>query len=125
MLFFVTAGAFVAGAIGFSMIRKARKNAAAQNWPVAEATIQTAAIEPVSMGRGYSDLPCFAFSYLVDGEYYSGRFALKAKGDRSDELLRELIESKLTIRYDPNRPSSFFIPDETVGGCEVYLLPGN
>lgn len=77
------------------------------------------------MGRGYSDLPCFAFSYLVAGEYYSGRFALWAKGGRSDELLRELIESKFTIRYDPDHPSSFFIPDETLGGCEVYLLPDN
>jgi hypothetical protein len=123
ILSFVIAGVAVAGAIAIYMIRKTRKETAARSWPAAEATIQTAGIEPVSMGRGYSDLPCFAFSYVVKQEYYSGRFALSAKGNRADELLRNLAGRKLTIHFDPRRPSSFFIPDRSIEDCEVYQLP--
>ena len=54
----------------------------AKSWPSTEATIQSGGIEEINSGRSTFERPVFAFSYVVDGEYYSGRFALLAKGDR-------------------------------------------
>src|SRR5580692_6116546 len=49
----------------------------AKSWPTAQATIQPGGMEPVNSGeRRAVILPCFAFSYVVNGEYYSGRFSL-------------------------------------------------
>lgn len=101
---------------------KASRDEAARNWPSAEATIQSAEMEEI--GTRYKvELPCFAFSYSVDGEYYSGRFSLSAKEERAAGLMKEMINRKLTIQYDPQKPSSFSIPAETIEDCEVGLVP--
>ena len=104
-------------------MRRAFRENRALSWPSTEATIQSAGVKTIGTGRYSVDLPCFAFSYAVDGEYYSGRFALDAKGDRADTLVKELINKKLTMQYDPTRPSSYSIPDEWIEGCEVRLVP--
>lgn len=119
---FAVIGIGVAAALGFLILRRARREDAAQNWPSAEATIQSAAIEEV--GSRYKDLlPCFAFSYVVDGEYFSGRFCLYVKGDRADALIKDMIDAKLTVQYDPQKPERFSIPDESIEDCEVRLIP--
>ena len=45
----------------------------AKKWPSTDGRVQSAELEPVAHAR-YGDivLPCFAFSYGVAGEYYSG-----------------------------------------------------
>jgi hypothetical protein len=97
---------------------KAKQVDNAREWPAVEATIQSAEIERIGGGRNAPHLPCFAFSYVVDGEYYSGRFALSVKGDQADSLTKEMIDRKFSVNYDPARPSFFFIPDD-IEGCEV------
>jgi hypothetical protein len=116
-------GLCAVAAIAAWPVWNARRAAQARNWPSTEATIQLAKIEAVRNGRFSEDLPCFAFSYVVDGEYYSGRFALSAKGDRADALIKEMVGKKLTVRYNPKRPASYFIPDDAIEGCEVHLVP--
>ena len=60
----------------------------AKGWPTAEATIQYGRIEVVSAkGLNTVRLPAFAFSYQVQGEYYSGRFALMPFTVQYDEYL--------------------------------------
>jgi Protein of unknown function (DUF3592)/Mu transposase, C-terminal len=88
----------------------------AKLWPMTEATVQGS--EMRANGR-YDQLPSFIFSYAVGGEYYSGWFALSAHGDRADTLLKEMIDKKVVVRYDPNQPSKFYVSDETIDGCEV------
>jgi hypothetical protein len=93
----------------------------AKGWPKTEATIQSGGIDIVAQRRYISVvLPCFAFSYVVDGEYFSGRFALSATGDQADDLIKEMIDRRFIVNYDPEKPSTFYIPDEFIEGCEVY-----
>ncbi|MGA9062904.1 MAG: hypothetical protein WB341_14720 [Terracidiphilus sp.] len=119
-LILILLGVSVVIALVFWSRRKENRVEEALNWPTTEATVQTAAVERVGGGRYAPDLPVFAFSYVVEEEYYSGRFALDAKGDRADDLVKEMIDRKLAVCYDPKRPSTWFIPDESIEGCEVY-----
>jgi hypothetical protein len=96
-----------------------RRNQQKKTWPTVEATVQSAETELVNMGgRSKVSLPCCAFSYVIDGEYYSGRF-----GVTEDGPFKELIDQKLTIHYDPKRPSSFYIPANVINGCQVLTIP--
>lgn len=99
--------------------RISRRIKQARNWPAADATIHSAEVDRVGFGRKAADLPCFDFSYVVKGEDYSGRFALKATGDRAGELMQQMVQKKMAIRYDPKMPRGWYIPVDTIGGCEV------
>ena len=90
-------------------------------WPTTEGTVRGSGMAAVSR---YDQLPWFDFSYVVDGEYYSGTFMLDAEGDRANSLLREIDDKNFKIRYDPTRPSKFYIADETIDGCEVKFRSG-
>jgi len=99
--------------------RISRRVRGARNWPAADATVRSAEIERVGSGRNAADLPCFEFSYAVKGQDYSGRFALRATGERADSLMRQMLDKKMAIRYDPKMPRGWYIPVDTIGGCEV------
>lgn len=105
------------------MIKRRTKDAA--DWPETRATIQSANMELVErVGYLREKLPFFAFSYVVDSEYYSGRFGLRVAEDRASALMREWIDTKITVQYDPKRPSIFSVPDElSVDGCQVSTVP--
>jgi len=75
------------------------------------------------VGR-YAELPSFDFSYVVDGEYYSGTFMLSATGERADTLMKELDGKEFEVSYDPTRPSRFYITEELIQGCEVKFRSG-
>jgi hypothetical protein len=92
-------------------------------WPRTEATVQSAGMEDVGSGRSKVVLPCFAFSYVVDEEYYSGRFSLSGCGDRSVTLIREMVGRKFTVLFDPTKPSRFQIDEEMIEGCDVGRVP--
>ncbi len=92
----------------------------AKRWPSTEATIQSGAEETVSTpGRGLLRVPVLAFSYKVSEEYYSGQFVLVPNSEPSESLIKRVIDRKLKIRYNPRQPSSYFIPDVMIEGCEV------
>jgi hypothetical protein len=97
----------------------------AVDWPETEATIQSANMDIVErVGHLRENLPFFALSYVVDGEYYSGRFGLRVSEDRASTLMREWVGTKVTVRYDPKRPSVFSLPDElSVDGYRVSTVP--
>lgn len=69
---------------------------------------------------GSRTLPCFAFSYVVNGDYYSGRFSLEVDGQRAEELTRELADRKLNVLYDPSNPDSWFIPVKQFAGFPLH-----
>ena len=97
----------------------------AVDWPETEALIQSAEMELVErVGHLRERLPFFAFSYAVDNEYYSGRFGLRVAEDRANTVMREWINTKITVRYDPKHPSVFSLPDElSVDGFRVNTVP--
>jgi hypothetical protein len=97
----------------------------AADWPETEAVIQSAAMELVErVGHLRERLPFFSFSYVVESEYYSGRFGLRVPEDRASTLMREWINTKFAVQYDPKRPSVFSVPEEmSVEGFKVSTVP--
>jgi hypothetical protein len=93
----------------------------AANWPTTEATINSAEFQEFqgSSRREIHLYPCFEFYYVVNGDYYSGRFGLAVEGEPADRLSREMIDKKLTVSYKSTQPSKFYIPDEMMNGYEV------
>jgi hypothetical protein len=102
-----------------------RRTRDAADWPQAEAIIQSAEMQWVErVGHLRERLPFFAFSYVVDNEYYSGRFGLRVAEDRATSLIRERVDTKIIVRYDPKRPSIFSLPVElSVDGFPVNTVP--
>lgn len=75
------------------------------------------------VGHLSEELPFFAFSYMIENEHYSGRFGLRVPEDRATTLMREWVSTKITVRYDPKRPSVFSLPDEvSVDGFRVSTV---
>lgn len=116
-------GAILAtAAIGLAMWLRRRMLAhLAGKWPMTEATIESGRREVVARNRfGIIELPVFAFSYKVRGQYYPGRFALSPYiTDPGDGVISRMIGRRLQIHYDPTDPSAWFIPDELIEGCRV------
>jgi hypothetical protein len=120
----VVAGAVVAAIAAWviSLHRQRQTFDQAREWPATEATIESGAPEATTENHKIV-LPTFAFSYQVSGEYYSGRFSLLP--DRysgrllTDSFIGQMIGRKLLVRYDPQRPQQWFIPDEFIEGCKV------
>ena len=92
-----------------------------KTWPMIEATIQVSSA--ISIGRNPADLPCFHYSYVIAGEYYSGCFGLHVYGDRAATLRKEMINRRFMVCYDPNQPSRNFFPEDTVEGYKVIRVP--
>jgi hypothetical protein len=93
----------------------------ARSWPKVLATIHSAAIETMDLdNKNEIDLPCFAFSYAVAGENYSGRFSLFTDGrEEGESIAKKMIRHTIEIQYDPRRPSTWYIPDKEIEGYEV------
>src|ERR1051325_6122192 len=85
----------------------------AEQWPKTEATVQTVlgAIEVVAQTRFNTlRLPIFAFSYQVQGKYYSGQFALLPHTVEYDEsLIDRMIGRKLVVCCNPAHPDKWLI----------------
>jgi hypothetical protein len=107
----------------FSWYRGRKLLEEAREWPTTKAIVQSGALEG-TRESGRVVLPTFAFSYQVSGHYYGGRFCLIRKRRYPgktpvESLIRQMIGRKILLRYDPNRPEAWFIPDETIDGCKV------
>jgi uncharacterized protein DUF3592 len=99
----------------------------AREWVPTEATINSGTLESMQE-TSKAVLPTFAFSYQVSGEYYSGKFALiprraffpsEARRAFVESLIKGMIGRKLPLRYNPERPDVWFIPDESIDGCRL------
>jgi uncharacterized protein DUF3592 len=90
-------------------------------WPIVEATIETGDFEVVARTRGAAvRLPVLAFSYEISGERYSGRFALLPYiTDPGASIVARMTGRKLPVRYDPEHPEKWYIPDKLMEGCKV------
>jgi len=111
-------GVVVAIVVGTGMreSRIDKQVAGTADWLETEATIQDAVVERLDK---YTWYPSFAFSYAVNGEYFSGRFFLKADGKQSDELIKTLLHRKLPVQYDHNNPSAWYLAEATLAGYEI------
>jgi len=92
----------------------------ARLWPQTEATVESGEAEFVGESEYAVRLPVFAFSYKVEGAYYSGRFALLPyTADPGESIYARMAGRKLQVHYDPHRPEAWFLSDALIEGCKV------
>jgi len=117
-------GLAVAIVVGTGMreSRVDRNIAETADWVETEATIQSAVVERIDK---YTSYPSFAFSYSVKGEYFSGRFFLRADLDQSDDLVKTLPGQKFPVQYDPANPSAWFMAEANIAGFEIIQKMGS
>jgi len=99
----------------------------AGQWPPVEARIESGALEGTHES-GKVLLPTFAFSYHVSGEYYSGHFSLRGPFPGKtpiESMIDGMIGRTLLLRYRPDRPEDWFIPDEFIDGYKVEQRIGS
>jgi len=101
--------------------RNEREVKKSENWLTTQATIQGCDMQTVYHDRYTSiTLPCFNFSYVVNGEYCSGEFSLDVRDSgAATSLVRELVDKSFEVRYDPAKPDCWYIADE-IAGYEVH-----
>jgi hypothetical protein len=91
----------------------------AEAWPTTEATVQSGEEVVASTRGGEVTVFCFAFSYVVNAEYYSGRFELLPTFGSADAVLSRMKDRKFQVHYDPAKPETYRIPDEQMEGCDI------
>lgn len=123
ILAIIVVGAALLYRFGKPYIAKRQTRNAAE-WPVTEATIQSGKMELVeSIGHLRQRVPFFDFSYLVEGEYSSGRFGLRVEENRGTTLIRKWVGARIEIRYDPKHPDVFSVPDElSIDGFRISTV---
>ncbi len=94
----------------------------AENWPTAQAKIQHAEFQEFGGSRNSPShsYPCFEFCYVVNGEYYFGRFGLGVEGELADNVVSGMKGRELAVSYNPAQPQQFYIADELMDGYEVF-----
>jgi hypothetical protein len=95
-------------------------------WPKSWATIHSADMEVMELdSKTDIMLPCFTFSYVVADKEYSGRFSLFTNGEEEGQsVAQQMVERKFEIRYNPKRPSAWYIPEKKMNGYEVEQKMG-
>ena len=127
---FVVAGSVAVAVMAWvaSLYRQRKPLEQAATWLPVEARIESGALAGTHES-GKILLPTFAFSYQVSGEYYSGRFSLMPKAFPTKEIIESIIHRmsgrKLLVRYQPDHPEVWFIPDEFIDGLKVEQKIGS
>jgi hypothetical protein len=105
---------------------KSRQLTVTDRWPAIEARVQSAQVEVVSSSRaGDIHLPVFDFSYRVEGKSYFGRFTLVPTIETAQTLMSRVRGKAFPVKYNPRKPSIFYIPSAQIEGAEVYQRYGN
>jgi hypothetical protein len=107
--------------IAVRLVRLKKRAETAETWPTIEATVQSGE-EFITSGRGGGvRIFCFSFSYLVNGEYHSGRFELLPDVDLpdADAVLSRMKDRKFPVHYDPAKPVAYYIPEKKMEDCDV------
>ncbi|HUD13143.1 MAG TPA: DUF3592 domain-containing protein [Terracidiphilus sp.] len=86
------------------------------SWPVAEGTIQSVGTVVVHAGRDSHSVDVGDFSYNVNDEYYSGRFTIAPSSSTGGHSPRRLVNQKIKVRYNPEKPEKSSVPQTEVGG---------
>jgi len=97
------------------LTRRAAPREKTDNWPVAQATIQSVG-KAIGNGRGSYPLDVGDFTYVVNDEYYSGRVRISRSFSTGDSQPKDLINKKFQVRYNPRKPDQYDIREADAGG---------
>ena len=93
--------------------------ATAASWPETEGTIRSVHRVVVNAGRSSYFLDIGDFSYKVNDEFYSGQATISRGFSVGDDSSKELVDRKVRVLYDPQKPETFSFPQQQVGGFVV------
>ena len=85
-----------------------------QSWPIADGQIFRADVRNADVGGWLCEL---TYSYSAMGEYYSGTFQRQVPWQNRANAVAERFPSKtrVTVRYDPDRPAISTVLMDDVG----------
>lgn len=101
------------------LVRRGTSQQDTQNWPETDATIQSVG-KVIGSGRGADQYDVGDFSYVVNGEYYSGRAVISRSFSAGDIQAVDLVDRKFQVRYNPHKPDQFDLSESDVGGFVLY-----
>jgi hypothetical protein len=91
----------------------------AQSWPSAQGTIVGTSVRPARQGGYFHPWVAeMAYSYVVDGEYYSGSHNIHARSERrAEEKVGGWKNRMVVVRYSPNKHDvSVLLKSDQPGG---------
>ena len=89
----------------------------ATSWPSTQGTVMGASASRSVQGRrGWACV--LTYSYVANGEYYSGSYSIRArKEQQADELASQWKGRSVAVRYSPSdHKISVLLKDDQVGG---------
>lgn len=110
--------ALIVGAPSFvGEIRRLWALRESDEWPMAEATVQSATERWVQTDYSHYFAAELGYCYVVKGSYYSGYIERRFKKEReAREYRRKTTGTKFSVRYDPVRFELSKAVNETVFG---------
>ena len=118
---------FAVGAAGVFVLGRVRRSPANNpaNWLETEATIQSVGKMVEGSGRYSCQVDVGDFTYIVNDEYYSGRATISSSFSTGDSQLRDLVNKKFQVRYDPRKPEKYNVSQSDVGGFLLDQYDGS
>lgn len=105
--------------LGVWFYRRAASEENTDNWLTTEATIQSVG-KAIGEGKNSCPVDVGDFSYVVDGEYYSGRATISRAFSAGDGRPKDLVNRNFQLRYDPRKPDKFDLSVADVDGFMLY-----
>ena len=97
-------------ASGIYWIIRELRSRQAQQWPLAQGTVEWTQMRAPGFGDDKRELPEVSYSYSVHDDYYSGTHVCETEGD----LVLFPKGLRITVHYDPSNPSSSFLDREEI-----------
>jgi uncharacterized protein DUF3592 len=90
----------------------------AQSWPSAQGTIGQAAARPAADRHFKPWVGELTYTYVVNGDYYSGFHRIRARSERrADKLISGWKGRMVIVRYSPTKPGiSVLLRSDQPGG---------
>jgi len=90
----------------------------AHSWPSAQGTIMSAQAQRATNNSILPWAANFTYSYIVNGEYFSGFYRMRARSERhAEEKVAGWKDRMVVVRYSPDQPDlSVLLKSDQPGG---------